>query len=601
MKGSNLLTLGTSLTFLVLFSFSSGCGKNLDQAVAKVGDEVITMDDLRQEMIRQYRTEQEAARKSLEQREKALDNLVERRLKVAAARAEGYFDKPENKEREESMLVDGMINRLYESKILDAVLTDAVMKETYDKQATEVQASHILFRWDPDSASVRQKAQQVAAEIKGGLNFDDAAAKYTEEPGGKERKGDLGWFSWGRMVPEFQEACWKLKEGDLSYPVESRFGIHLIQVKGRRTVENRPSFEEEKDNLRDMCRNSMRDEIMKAGNDYIEEMKKDLDYKVESARMPQLLADIQANMQPEAKLQDVLANLGNGAWKGQSLATWKGGKMDLPALAKAVERNFRPASSLTTPKEVEDLVNNSSIYPMLTERAKDEGLNKDKDVLKNVQQQLENSVVMAYERERIKGSIEIPEDQIAAWFNAHPEDYIHPQMVRVQEIYVGDKDLADKLAARVKKGENFSKLAKEFTERPDRKGTDGTLEPFQAGRYGKMGDAAFAMEVGQISDPLPIGRNWSIIKLVEKIAPTPKSLDEARTSIRMKLEREERTRRHDTWRKETEAKVPVTLYKEKLTQLFADVEIKQNTQRADGQARPRRVKSNGEPIKPDDY
>ncbi|MDP2360661.1 MAG: peptidylprolyl isomerase [bacterium] len=571
MWGSKLLTLRASVITLVIFTLATGCGKNLESAVATVGGEIITVDDLRQEMVRQYRTEKEAARKSLEQREKALENLIERRLKVAGARAEGYFDTPEVKEREATLLTETIINRLYEVKILEAVVSDQVLRDTYDRQATEVQASHILFKWVTDSASVRQRALEVQREIRNGLPFADAAARYTEEPGGQERKGDLGWFSWGRMVPEFQEACWALQENEISAPLETRYGIHLIHLTGRRTVESRPTFEEQKESLKEMARNNMREQIMAAGNTYLEDMKRDLGYKLEEARVPQLLADIQANMQPELKLQEIFQSLAEGAWKDQVIASWKGGQMDMAGLAKSMERNFRPASSITTPRDVEDMVNNASIHPMLTARAKAEGLDKDKDVLKNVQQQLENNVVMTYERERIKGKVEVGEDQIAAWFAANPNDYMHPQMVRVQEVYVADRDLAQKLAERARKGENFGKLAKQYTERPDRKGTDGTLEPFQAGRYGKMGEAAFAMAVGDVSDPLPIGRNWSVIKLLEVIPPKPKALDEARTSIRMKLEREARANRHDAWRQEIEQKVPVVLYKEKLTTLFADV------------------------------
>jgi hypothetical protein len=329
-------------------------------------------------------------------------------------------------------------------------------------------------------------------------------------------------------------------------------------------------------------------------------MKKDVKYTVDESKAPKLLTDIQANMQPERKLQEILTSLADGAWKGQSLATWKGGKLDLPALAQSLERNFRPASSLTTTKDVVDLINNAALFPMLGQRAKERDLDDDKDVKKNVQQQIENMVVMAYEREKIKGTINITDEQVAAWFTGHPEDFMHPQKVVVQEILVADKALADELSARAKKGENFAKLAKQYTERPDRKGTDGMLEPFQAGRYGKMGEAAFSMKPGEISDPLPIGRNWSVIKIVEIQAPVTKTLDEARTSIRMKLEREERTLRHDQWRTEIEKKVKVTLYKEKLTQLFADIDL-EGDQQADG-ASPRGKKSkNGRPKLPDDY
>jgi len=590
---------------LIVFILATGCGNNLESAVAEVGDEVITVEDLRQEMIRQFRTEKGAASKSLEQREKVLENLIERRLKVAGARAEGYFDRPEFKEKEGTLLTDAMINRLYEVKILDEVVNEKVMKDFYEKQGSEVDAAHILLKWTTDSAAVRQRALEIGREIKGGLAFDAAAERYTEEPGGKERKGDLGWFSWGRMVKEFQDACWAMKDGEISAPVETRFGVHIIHLKGRRAVEGRPDFEEEKENIKNACRSAMSQEIMDAGNAYLEKMKKDMNFKVESALMPQLLSDIQANLKPELRLMDIFHVLSQGAWKDKALASWKGGKMDMAGLMKGQERNFRPASSITTPKELEDLIVNTSVFPMLTERAKKDGMDKDDEVVDRVKQQLESAVVMAYERERIKGEINITDEQIEGWFTGHPEEFMHPQMVKVQEIYVADKALAEQLAARARKGENFGKLAKEFTERPDIKGTDGSLEPFQAGRYGKMGEAAFNLAVGEISDPLPVGRNWSVIKLNEKIAPTPKTLDESKNTIRMKLEREERDRRKDAWRKEIEVKVPVKIFKEKLTTLFADVEqeVKEEelSERTDPATGKLKRKSNGEPIKPDDY
>ncbi len=605
MRGSRLLTLRTSVLTLIFFLLATGCGNNLESAVATVGDETITVDDLRQEMIRQFRTEKGAASKSLEQREKVLENLIERRLKVAGARAEGYFDRPEFKEKEATLLADAMINRLYEVKILEEVVTEKVMRDFYEKQGTEVDAAHLLIKWTTDSAAVRQRAQEISREIKGGLAFELAAERYTEEPGGKERKGDLGWFSWGRMVKEFQDACWALKDGEISAPVETRFGVHIIHLRGRRTVEDRPEFDEEKENVKNMCRQAMSAEIMEAGNAYLDKLKKDLGFKVDAAQLPTLLSDIQANLKPELRLTDIFHVLSQGAWRGKALATWKGGQMDLDGLMKGQERNFRPASSLTTPKDLEDLITNTSIFPMLSERAKKDGMDDDKDVKERVTQQLEGAVVMAYERERIKGEIKIADEQIQTYFDGHPEEFMHPQMVKVQEIHVADKGLAEQLAQRARKGENFGALAKEYTERPDRKGTDGSLEPFQAGRYGKMGEAAFNLEVGKISDPVPVGRNWSVVKLNEKIAPAPKSFEESKTSIRIKMEREERTRRQEAWRKEIETKVPVKIFKEKLSTLFADVEqdIKEDelSDRTDPKTGQLKRKSNGEPIKPEDY
>jgi foldase protein PrsA len=79
-------------------------------------------------------------------------------------------------------------------------------------------------------ADAKAKAEKVLAEIKGGKSFDAAAKEYSDDPGSKEKGGDLGWFNKGRMVPEFSDAAFKMKEGEISEPVKSNYGYHIIQV-----------------------------------------------------------------------------------------------------------------------------------------------------------------------------------------------------------------------------------------------------------------------------------------------------------------------------------------------------------------------------------
>jgi peptidyl-prolyl cis-trans isomerase SurA len=120
---------------------------------------------------------------------------------------------------------------------------------------TQTRARHILLRTSPQvSAEVaaRRLAEYRRQIETGARTFDDIARQHSEDgsaPGG----GDLGWFSPGAMVPEFEEAMNRLPTGGLSAPVVSRFGVHLIQVTDRRQVAVEPK------QLRDQARGVLRE------------------------------------------------------------------------------------------------------------------------------------------------------------------------------------------------------------------------------------------------------------------------------------------------------------------------------------------------------
>jgi peptidyl-prolyl cis-trans isomerase SurA len=120
---------------------------------------------------------------------------------------------------------------------------------------TQTRSRHILLRTSPQvSAEVaaRRLAEYRRQIETGARTFEDIARQHSEDgsaPGG----GDLGWFSPGAMVPEFEEAMNRLPTGGLSAPVVSRFGVHLIQVTDRRQVAVEPK------QLRDQARGVLRE------------------------------------------------------------------------------------------------------------------------------------------------------------------------------------------------------------------------------------------------------------------------------------------------------------------------------------------------------
>ena len=88
----------------------------------------------------------------------------------------------------------------------------------------KIKASHILVE-------KYTKAQELYEDIRAGENFEDLARKYSSCPS-KKRGGNLGEFSKGDMVPEFWNACMKLKIGEISQPIKTQYGYHIIKRTG---------------------------------------------------------------------------------------------------------------------------------------------------------------------------------------------------------------------------------------------------------------------------------------------------------------------------------------------------------------------------------
>lgn len=125
-------------------------------------------------------------------------------------------------------------------------ISEDALKQEYEtlKLTTgskEYKASHILVK---DEA----EAKSIAAQLKKGAKFSKLASKHSLDPGSKGKGGDLGWSMPGNYVPSFADAMVSLKKGEVSAPVQSNFGWHIIKLDDVRDF-NFPSFQEVKSNL----------------------------------------------------------------------------------------------------------------------------------------------------------------------------------------------------------------------------------------------------------------------------------------------------------------------------------------------------------------
>lgn len=121
------------------------------------------------------------------------------------------------------------------SYLTDANYDDKLVHEMYRRMTKEVDASHILLRLEPDApekrdAEVLKKISLIRQEILSGKDFGDAAVEYSEDPSAESNKGHLGYFSAFMMVYPFENAAFETPVGEISEPVRSKFGYHLVKV-----------------------------------------------------------------------------------------------------------------------------------------------------------------------------------------------------------------------------------------------------------------------------------------------------------------------------------------------------------------------------------
>lgn len=125
--------------------------------------------------------------------------------------------------------------QLAKNYLTDSKVTKELVDEAYSRSKKEVKASHILFLVNEnatpaDTLKAYKKALDVRQKALKGEDFGELAKKYSEDPSAKDNSGDLGYFSAFRMVYPFETAAFKTSKGQISQPIRTNFGYHLIKV-----------------------------------------------------------------------------------------------------------------------------------------------------------------------------------------------------------------------------------------------------------------------------------------------------------------------------------------------------------------------------------
>lgn len=215
-----------------------------DKVVVTVDGKPITEGEMK---LAEGEVGQDLAQLPPEVKRRALaEYLIDNRLFANAAEAAKLGETPEFK-KYMAYLHERALREQYFEKTLKGGITEDEAKNIYKKRLTQMKpepefsARHILV-------ATEEKAKELRAKIVAGEDFQKLAKENSIDPGSKGEGGFLGYFGVGQMVPEFENVVVKMQKGELSEPVKSAYGWHIIKLEDRRTKEP-PSFEQVKDTI----------------------------------------------------------------------------------------------------------------------------------------------------------------------------------------------------------------------------------------------------------------------------------------------------------------------------------------------------------------
>ena len=248
-----------------------------EKVLAKVADREIREKDIDQ-VIRMMGPQGAMMYDNPQGRRAVLDELVSMHLFALKGAEEKLDQTPEFKAALETFRNQSLARAAIDASLKDVTASDEDAKKFYDEhpdqftQPERVHVRHILISDDVTSADAIAKVQ---ADLRAGASFDEVAKSRSLCPSAAQG-GDLGEVSKGQMVPEFEAAAFALKNpGDLSEPVKTRFGWHIIRLEGR-TPSSLEPFDNVKPQLLQYLTNEKKNEAFKNA---VEGLKKT--YKVE--------------------------------------------------------------------------------------------------------------------------------------------------------------------------------------------------------------------------------------------------------------------------------------------------------------------------------
>lgn len=548
--------LGFVLGAILLAGLVTGCNKSNEKVIAEVGDYKITVAEF-EELTRGINANFRTAEEEFEGKSKMLDSLVIQRMLVQAAYDHG-LDKAE--EVAQAVLVNKdkfLLDILYKEHVeKKSDVTEAEVKDFYNKLENRRRVSHILV-------SIKDTADALLQRLAGGASFEQLAYDYSEDPNAKRNRGDLGYLVYGALatVPEFEDAAFALELNEVSPPVKSRYGYHIIRVTDITPNDMRGEYEKNKEALQNQLKGAKQSKLTVT---YMDGIREKYPITIDTSTIAYVLRK-RDDLYPPEVLRQLPTNDFDDTQLDRNerelvLATWEGGQVtlyDYLTLSRRQPAMYRP--SLNQYDSLKLAVFQAKLSDILVYEAGKEGLENDEDFKHKLGLFKELTMADVMRNDSIMNAKVPTEEEMRQYYDSHVQDYTDPARVHLYEIQVSDELVASRLAREIRSLEAFKQRAAELTERPGKRATGGDLGYVLREWFPEMFEAAMAASVGDIVGPILDDGKYSVIYVIDKVESSPRDFLSVKQQIASRIMSNEENERFKQWVKERKEQTKIAI------------------------------------------
>lgn len=239
MKGKSTFIITALISILML----SACGQKNDSAtIATTTNSTITKSDFEKQLKDRYGKDtlyEMVAQDVITKKYKVSDDAVDKEVEKAKDQyGEQFKATLENNRLKDEEDFKNQIK--FKLALNEAIKQSVTEKDVKDHYKPEIKASHILV-------SNENEAKEIKKKLDTGTSFEELAKQESQDLASKDNGGDLGYFGAGKMTPEFEKATYKLKPGQISNPVKSPNGYHIIKLTDKKDLQ---PYDKVKDSIR---------------------------------------------------------------------------------------------------------------------------------------------------------------------------------------------------------------------------------------------------------------------------------------------------------------------------------------------------------------